>query len=243
MTKMKILALLICAIPTTTMAQRWNMVKKNSIDLVSGLEMSSILLKPKSALKEDIDKINHTEPRSAINPTYLTGLDYNFALSSTFFIKTGGRFYQTGYTTENKNLIEAKNLDQLNRISASKDIETFTYKFQYLQIPIMGRWVYSGNRCKSFVEFGVTGNMYLNSKIYDSTAETGNSKDFVRVREDITPFHFFGVLSIGGEFWITKTLPAFIQLTGRGQISKLINNGIKEETMGMGIQSGIRYAF
>jgi len=183
-------------------------------------------------------------PRSSINPTYRFGLDYNFALGQKWFLKSGGRFFQSGYTTNNLSYFEPDDLEALKRFSQNQVVDEVEYKYNFLQIPLVARWVYSGNRCKSFFEFGVEGNLHLNSKIRNYQEKgLGDLAQFVRLQENITPFHWGIMMSIGGEFWITKELPAFIQLNGRSQISKLETDGIKQKVIGMGIQSGIRYLF
>lgn len=244
MTKIKILALFLCALPSLSQAQRWNLIHKNSIDIISGIELSANIIEPNSADIEDFKTVRKISPRSSINPSYRFGIDYNFALGEKWFLKSGGRFFQSGYRTENLDLFNSDDLEVLKRISQNKTIETIAYKYNFLEIPLMARWVYSGNRCKSFIEFGMSGNIYLSSKIRIHEDKGLNDlSPFAKLKEENALFHLTANLSIGGEFWITKELPAFIQLTGRSQINKLKSKGTKQRNIGIGIQSGLRYLF
>ena len=244
MSKTKILALILCALPLMSYAQRWNLIHKNSIDILTGIELSANMIEPASANLHNFQQTRKISPRSTINPSYRFGIDYNFALNEKWFLKSGGRFFQSGYRTEDLDLFKPQDIDALERISQNQTVEVVEFKYSFLEIPMMARWVYSGNRCKSFLEFGLSGNVYLNSKIR-ATGEEGmnSSRSFVKLEDKITPLHLTANMSIGGEFWITKELPAFIQLTGRSQINKLKSNGTKQRNIGIGVHSGLRYLF
>ena len=237
-----VLLAMLC-LPVITTAQRWNLEKKHSIDIVAGVEVSFFQLSPTQSNHDQFAKIRQRTKEEILHSSHRFGIDYNFALTEKLFLKTGGRMLTSGY---NSTAIETFNNSEKEQIVnfKQKGIEqSFNYKYKFVEIPLAARWVYTHNRCKSFIEGGLAGMVYLQSRVTKNDGTAEFSKPYVRLNEEVTPFHLYATLSIGGEFWITEDFPAYVKLNGRAQISDFINDGISERTQGLGIVSGVRYLF
>jgi len=238
--------LLLSAILFTTnlQAQRWNQQKPNSIDFIFGLEYGHRLLSNSENDNADLDNlIRFRNNAERGNGNYRVGFNYNFLLTQKLFLKTGILYVNTGYKTKSPANYTGGEEIRLSESAINPYSGTYYRQiYQMLEFPLAIRYVYSDNWCKSYVEAGFSANHYLQTKLKGKDANDENINRVLN-QETVRPWNFSTALAIGAEFLIQESLPAFIQMTARYQLSPLTELEVEERLVAVGIETGVRYEF
>lgn len=226
----------------TAIAQRWNLAQKNSIDFVLGVDQGFWLLSADSKEVTIRDQVQRRKDLEREKPAFRIGFNYNYALGQRLFLKSGLRLINPGYRSRNLLSVSAAEREQFPDFPSSSTQE-FNYNYLFLEVPLAMRYVYSRSWCKSYLEAGISGYYYLGTRIHDPETAGSTSSTNFHFQEQITSFSWMANLAIGAEFWVQNQIPVFIQLTGRYQLNNLVNEGIKERFVGLGIETGVRWLF
>ena len=115
----------------------------------------------------------------------------------------------------------------------------FNYKF--LEIPLVARWEFNGNKLKPFIEFGISPTFYLNTKVIQETDIDRKKIDTANNAEGIALFHLVGLVSCGVNYVLTENIQLFGQPIFRSHLSPLVHNvRVKEYLYNTGLEIGIR---
>ena len=223
-------------------AQRWNLNHKNSIDFIFGVDYNFRLLSSDSN-EEGADLLvaaRNREERAGNN--LRLGFNYNYFLSEKLFLKSGISFSNPGYKANV--LLSLQEEGQILRAHPEffQSAKSLDYRNFYLEMPLAVRYVYSDLWCKSFVEAGISSNLYLGSRI-KSIREDGEIEKIRIVEDDIARHHLSANISIGGEFIMYKRFPVFVQLVTHVQLTNIERNLINERLVSIGLETGVRHEF
>ena len=236
------LFLVCCLFTTTLLSQRYNLIKKNSIDLILGVDNGFWLISSGDVSpRNDIGATNRAK-QERHKPAFRLGFNYNYALSQRSFIKTGLRFTNPGYRTQSIATIGVEDLGVWGEPIYLAD-EEFQFSYIFIEVPLHLRYVYSKSWCKSYVEGGISGNYYLQTRINPPDSKNDIPEEWLQFNENINRFSWMANLSIGAEFCVVDCIPFFIQMTGRYQLNTIENNDFKERFVGLGIETGVRFLF
>jgi hypothetical protein len=223
-------------------AQMYGRYQAHSFDLAYGIEYGHRLLSTDSKAGPDLLAIQNRNNSERGKAHWRLGFHYNYLLREKLILKTGLRFASTGYrsrqglglTDADREMLSQSNLQQ-------RSYKGYDFNIQLLEIPLGIRYVYSENWCKSYIETSLSANHYLRTKIVG--ADKGGHKDFLIVEQNIKPWSYAASLAIGAEFLLRKTIPAFIQLTSRYELTPHSVGPIEERFVAMGVETGLRYGF
>jgi len=240
--KLSFLVIILCFISESAIGQRYNLRKKNTIDFVFGLDYGFRAIKGDERAPQVATLLDNRRGQEIPKLNYRIGFNYTFYLSETLMLKSGLRFTNPGFRT---GLISTYDPTvDINEFPKQWDRNGNRYQFNYLfvEIPMMLRYVYSKNWCKSYVEFGLSSNIYMKSLILERIIEEeAVNKSFVT--EDINRFNVLVNFAIGAEMQLDRNFVSFVQLMTRYQLTNLRKSQLKEYIGGLGIESGVRFAF
>jgi hypothetical protein len=238
MKQLTLLLLILACYCTQSIAQQWNLRLKNSIDFIIGGDLGYRFIVNKTNDQEVSDHFRFRNKAESVKSSFRIGFNYNLAVSEKVFFKTGMRLTNPGYLATWIDTTIYKKEGSPNFFNLNRD---FKYSYLFLEMPIMVRYIYSENWCKSFIEGGFSTNYYLETRIKSIPNE--DSAEIYNLKEEVTPINLSANVSIGAEFLIAKRIPAFIQMIFRYQITNLEKNQLKEYLWTAGFESGMRYEF
>lgn len=173
------------------------------------------------------------------NLSFRLGFDYSRFLGNSIYLKSGVRVLNPSYRTIQLFSIDEEFRAELKAADLTRK-RLYTQKYYFLEVPLHIRYVYTFRNCRSFVETGITTQYYLGTIL--STNRAGN-EEVHKLREDIFPLYFSGVLAIGAEYELKNGIPVFIQLITRYQINSIQKGMASERLISLGIEAGTRYYF
>lgn len=229
MTRRLIIAFVIC-FPFIAFSQ-----KKASIDVLGGVEFSSINLDNSYSWRDvkDSGKMN-----------WRFGLNYNRQLTNKFFLKTGLRLASVGYNGAIKTLKWPSEVDSLGNWVPDPTLNhkrQYIYDFWYLDIPLAGRFEFSGKKLTPFMEAGVSPHIYLFTKEktvtdFETTVDNKSGDDHANIKN----IQLVGSFSFGVNYNASKKTQLFFQPIFRYHLTKLFDSEYEDHLFNYGVEFGIR---
>jgi len=205
--KIRTVMLLLCLwYAHTSCAQKTSFKEKNSIDFLFGydavfqevdhqLDKQGIYIKPKSALR--------------------LGFNYNYKLVRNLYLKTGLRYANPGYERTfykesagfNSTDLELRDQSIIYEVDQIK-----SYKYHLIETPLMLRYVYSSKCVKTYIEGGISSNVYLGSHVKTNLARAGSEIENTTQKEAIKKMHLAAHFSFGADVLTWNQCALFLQL-------------------------------
>lgn len=175
---------------------------------------------------------------------YRIGFNYNYSSSENILIKTGIRYSRSGFNITGTNPFDNNvNLNDISKIADNIDGVDYKYRYQMIEVPIGIRYIFARSICQSYLEVGIAPNFYLNTIVSEYQYESHVSNEMID--DEISQVLWFGVIGIGGDFYLNRTMVGFTQLNVRYQLNDLRNGSahdlVTERLLGIGLEAGIRY--
>ncbi len=209
----------------------------HSIDIVIGAEAGVVHLAAKDSDERPFDILNSRDNAETIKSNLRAGLNYNYALNERLVLKTGVHYFNPGYKAKKLNGLNEEEQSQLKSVGLLDNAEGIQYTYHFLEIPSVLRYITTRQGCMSYIEAGISSNIYLQSRI------TQDSNKAIHFKDNINKVNLAANLAVGGEFYLFEETLAFIQLATRYQLQPITNDDIDERIVSLGIQSGVRLAF
>lgn len=215
-------------------------VQGNSFDIISGGDLGFSLISGDTSQNDTkvlMQNRSHEAPK--INVRY--GFNLNLGISPAIQIKTGVRYANPGLSVGKINAFDAR--QDINSIKKIGNIQGHYYRYnhQFIEIPMGIKYTLINSYCNPFMEIGVTLNRYLGTKVQETNDE--GLSNTIWINEDFRTMNYFGFVSFGGDFYISRNITGFSQMVIRYQLNDLRNNEIVERLTGIGLEVGVRYHF
>ena len=221
----------------TSSAQKNSFKEKNSIDFLFGydvvfqqvdhlLDQQNIYIKPKSALR--------------------LGFNYNYKLARNLYLKTGLRYANPGYerTFYKVPIISNSTEITLRDQSVNYQIDQIkSYKYHLIETPLMLRYVYSSKCVKTYIEGGISSNVYLGSHVKTNLAQSESEMENGFEKEALKKVHLAAHFSFGADVLTWNQCALFIQLNTKYSLQNIREENYQEKHISLGWQSGVRYHF
>lgn len=178
-------------------------------------------------------------------PEQRIGINYRFKGKFPISLRTGMRFLVSGFRTYDLMSLENEEKKQLRMSAVDKNTNKikFDYDYFFLELPFVGRWVYSEHGCDAFVEAGASLNGYLGTRVRTSESDLNEDRESKIFSEQVNPLHVKLLFSTGVSTELAAAIPVFIQLVGSYQLNPIKNGVWEERSFGFGIETGVRWQF
>lgn len=212
---------------------------KSSIDFMTGIEYSYRFLKT-SSNDEAINSILDYRDGESGKLNFRAGFNYNQRISKKFHIKTGVRFASIGYKSVKGS--------RYGEIDPSPGLPTYEIpgEFQhirdywFLELPIIARFEFNEKKISPFIEFGISSNIYLTTKIKIIRDDITRTEFYDSAKSDFNRMYFSSNLSFGFNYHHSSKMIFFFQPIFRYHFTKLVDSPIKEYLYNLGIELGLR---
>jgi hypothetical protein len=193
-----------------------------------------------------IDTDNEGEPLSnfGINRkiNFGVGFDVNFSISEPLHMKTGLRYYRTGYKSFsiNDEVMEGPHGIIIDPLTPETTISTYDYIF--LEIPMILRFESKKGKLEPFLEVGFTNNVYMKSSYTTKTFlyTTSTDIDAPNTFEDFYRIQTALVVSLGFNYVWNEQFKLFCQTTYKYHLQRISKNPLSYRFYTFGMEFGIR---
>jgi len=171
--------------------------------------------------------------------SFRLGFDYSWFIAEDMYLKTGLRLTNPGYFSQQLESLNNKDKLAINQDIGLEKNTTYNHRYFFLELPLAWRMIYQGRNCRSFIEAGISTQYYISTNL----KAANNPVETIKLRENIFPFYFSGLIGIGAEYDLNDKIPVFIQLVCRYQLNRIDKGHVKEGLISLGIETGTRYYF
>jgi len=225
-------------------AQRWNLQHKASVDFLLGYDYSIRMLN--EDVVEDVaiqilaNRKRNENPKDAIR----IGFNFNYNLTEDLYFKTGLRYTNPGFKTSPIVLFDPE-VDDINTFTKTSITRldsignSLKYNYNFIEIPLVIRYVYSVQFCRAYIEGGFSGNLYSASRI---------KREFIdgrivrtNIKEDIKTFNLAAHFSVGADLLVEDDYSIFLQFNTKLFFNDIRNVPIEERMVSIGFATGFRY--
>ena len=189
---------------------------KHSIDLLYGLEYSDIRHNYQNVHPDFLQDVKGRNALTHGLVNYRFGLNYNVKIIDKFYLKSGLRFFRTGYSSGKSDVVWAVPDPTQNQI---QEVE-YISKYYYLELPIIGRYQFVEKRLTPFIEIGLAPSYYIGSRGKKIT-DLYTVENKIGVDRSFNKLQLVGVISAGANFAMSEKLQLFAQPICRIHINSI----------------------
>ncbi|WP_238749361.1 outer membrane beta-barrel protein [Neolewinella maritima] len=219
----------------------------SSVDLVLGLDYTyrSLRVGDVPDILKDFTVVRNREEAPQLQ--WRAGVNYNRRLGSRFHLRTGIRLANVGYRGQkftdlrwgsefsgNGQYVPDPSLPHESRSS---------YSYWFIEVPLVGRYAFSGRRFSPFVELGLAPSVYLTTR----TRTVTDLDKFTEYQRDpsseFNKVHIVGLITFGTNYTLTDRLQLYAQPTARYHLTSLYDAPIQEQLFSVGLELGVRRLF
>jgi len=219
-------SLLILLLPILASSQN-----KSSLNIVFSPDYNYRSLTGPDSLQWSIDIFNESN-KAKLN--FRFGMDYSHQIGQSNFLKTGIRYARIGFFSLKEELFLPDMTVSYGEISNNS---------HFIEIPIVIRKEFGGNRIAPFLELGVSPMLYINSlqiTTIDGNRETVAFHRNDSAQTDYNNLQFSLNLSTGFNVLLKEQYQLFFSPTFRYHLTKTANAINTQHLFNLGIEVGIR---
>ncbi len=211
---------------------------KSSIELSGGIHYSYRLLIPSNDNRLSNIIVSSRNKGEAPNLHYRLGLNYNYLLKNNLILKTGLTYSTIGYH-ENDHVFFP--IECGTGIDPQQFVKfLLTYRFSFLEIPVLIRKEFNNRKVSSFIEFGLSPCVYLNRKLTYKFEDGSTIVENHRSSSSYNRFNLSSSCSFGLNFNVNRNIQFFSQLSYRFNLTPFARFESYEFLYKGGIEMGIR---
>ena len=220
----------------------------SSIDFITGFEFSyrDLIVEGDGDILNTIIEVRKKE---TVKSNWRIGFNYNRKITNKFHLKSGLRLASVGYKGGKiTGLVWGSEIDPAMGGTGMPDPSLphevqFVYNYWFIEVPIIGRYEFEGNKIRPFIEAGISPSIYISSRTTQIT-DIGRESSFGRQKaSSFTNLHWVANISFGINYTLNEKMQFFGQPVYRYHLTKLVDAPIKEYLYNFGLEIGLRKRF